>query len=137
MTICIQRDAPWSSLLLWAVTLKYYHTVSFLSCHGFSFCLGLFAGFFPFLFHGLLMLFISSSSSPLLTVEKLYPTYALQIIRPASPSSESFNNNQLFSVQQAGLQPCGVFLHSLKSSLLSGEESVSDVNVVLRVCKVF
>jgi len=89
-----------------------------------------FSPFFP------LMLFISSFSSPLLTVEKPYLTYVLQIIGPTSPS-ECFNNNQLFSVQREGLQPCGIFPHSLKSSLLSGEESVSDVNVVLRVCKAF
>lgn len=56
---------------------------------------------------------------------------------PSPPPSKGFNNNRLFSVQQEGLQPCGIFPHSLKSSPLSGEESVSDVNVVLRVCKAF
>lgn len=118
--ICIQRDAPWSSSLLWAVTLSYYHTTSFLSfffCHGFYFSSVVYFKF----------------SSP---VEKPYPTYVLQIIGPTFPS-KYFDNNHLFSVQWEGLQPCGIFLHSLKSSLLSGEESVSDVNVVLRVFKVF
>lgn len=93
---------------------------------------------FP-LFFLLLWIFFSSNvvyfkfSSP---VERPYPTYVLQIIGPTSPS-KCFNSNHLFSVQREGLQPCGIFLHSLKSSLLSGEESVSDVNVVLRVFKVF
>lgn len=69
-------------------------------------------------------------------VEKLYLTNVLQITGPTS-LSKCFNNNHLFSVQRGELQPCGIFLHSLKSSFLSGEESVSDVNVALRVFKVF
>lgn len=126
--VCIQRAGPQSSSVLWAVTLSYYRAVSFPFCHVFCVC----------------VCFPSTPQGCLFQISHLHCRWwksrSLHVLCRSlgpPPPSKGFNNNSLFSVQQEGLQPCGIFPHSLKSSPLSGEESVSDVNVVLRVCKAF